>query len=238
MKLNTLLIAIFTLLVSTAAVAAENFDIGKDGILLSVSSRAEASRVPDVANISAGVVTEDVDSEKALRKNAEEMEKLMAAIKKAGIADKDVQTSGINLSPRYQYHQNRKPEITGYQASNTVNIKVRDIDRLGKVLDAMAAEGANQIHGPSFEIGEPEPVYDEARRKALKQAQARAETYADALGMKVRRILSISENGSDGPPRPMMRMEMATAKADTTTPVAPGETTLAVNLDLMFELGK
>ncbi|MGL6160359.1 SIMPL domain-containing protein [Microbulbifer sp.] len=238
MKLNTLLIAIFALFVSTTAAAADNFDIGKDGVLLSVSSRAEASRAPDVADISAGVVTEDKDSNKALRQNAEQMDKLMAAIKQAGIADKDVQTSGISLSPRYQYHQNRKPEITGYRASNTVNIKVRDIDRLGKVLDAMAAEGANQINGPSFEIGEPEAVYDEARRKALKQAQARAETYADALGMKVRRILSISENGSAGPPRPMMRMEMATAKADTATPVAPGETTLSVNLDLMFELGK
>jgi hypothetical protein len=224
--------------IALPALAAEGINIGKDGLLLSVSSHAEASRVPDTANISAGVVTEDANSNNAMRKNAEQMSKLMAAIKKTGIAEKDVQTSGISLHPQYRYRENSQPQITGYQASNTVNIKVRDIAGLGKVLDALAAEGANQIHGPSFEIGEPEPVFNEARRKALDQAQARAKVYADALGMKVRRIVSISENGSGGIPRPMVHMEMAAARDSKSTPVAPGETTLSVNLELVFELGK
>src|SRR3546814_2346600 len=94
--------------------------------------------------------------------------------------------------------------ITGYQASNTVSIKVREIDKLGEVLDALVASGANQVNGPSFEIDQPEAVYDEARRAALEKAQQRARMYAKSLGMEVRRIVSISEGGGFQPPRPMM----------------------------------
>ncbi len=209
-----------------------------DGTLLSVSASAEASRVPDVATISAGVVTQAADGKAAMRQNAEQMSKVMAAIEKAGIADKDVQTSGINLSPQYRYVENQAPTITGYQASNTVNVKVRDITRLGDVLDALAAQGSNQISGPAFGIDEPEPVYDEARLDALKKAQARAETYAKALGMRVRRIVSINEGGrSDFNPRPMMAMSKSMDQMES-TPVQPGETTLSVNLDVVFELGR
>ncbi|SHE79367.1 hypothetical protein SAMN04487965_0667 [Microbulbifer donghaiensis] len=206
------------------------------GTLVSISASGEASKVPDTANISAGVVTEAEDSEKAMRDNAEQMDKLLKAIKKAGIDDKDVQTSGISLSPRYDYQQGQKPQITGYMARNTVNIKVREMEKLGDVLDDLAAAGANQIHGPNLEIGEPEPVMAEARKQALAKAQARAEDYAKSLDMKVRRIVSVSESGSVGIPRPMMRAEMAAAKDSVSTPVAPGETTLTVNLDLVFEL--
>src|SRR5690606_2725660 len=109
-------------------------------------------------------------------------------------------------NPQYKYAENQPPTITGYQASNTVSIKVREIDRLGKVLDALVASGANQINGPSFEIDEPEAVYDEARRAALEQAQQRAKMYADSLGMQVKRIVSISEGGGFQPPRPMVMM--------------------------------
>ncbi|WP_323844693.1 SIMPL domain-containing protein [Microbulbifer magnicolonia] len=206
------------------------------GTLVSISASGEASKVPDIANISAGVVTEAEDSEQAMRANATQMDKLLKAIKQAGIDDKDVQTSGISLSPRYHYQQDRKPQITGYVAHNTVSIKVRKLEKLGETLDQLAATGANQIHGPSLEIGEPEPVMAEARQQALDKARARAETYAKALGMKVRRIVSVSESGSGGVPRPMMRAEMAAAKDSAGTPVAPGETTLTVNLDLVFEL--
>ena len=207
-----------------------------DGTLLSVSAQAQASRVPDVATISTGVVTQAVDGNTAMRQNAEQMAKVMAAIKAAGIADKDIQTSGINLSPQYRYVENEAPKITGFQASNTVNVKVRDIAKLGKVLDALAANGSNQINGPTFEIDQPEPVYDEARLAALAKAKARAETYAKALGLRVRRIVSISEGGGGGfQPMPMMRM--SAKSADMETQVAPGETTLSVNLDVVFELG-
>jgi uncharacterized protein YggE len=209
-----------------------------DGTLLSVSAQAEAKRVPDVATISAGVVTQAADANAAMRANATQMDKVMAAIRAAGIAERDIQTSGVNLNPQYKYVENQAPAITGYQASNTVNLKVRDIAKLGKVLDALVASGANQVNGPSFEIDQPEAVYDEARRAALEKAQARASMYAKALGLRVRRIVSISEGGGFQPPMPMPMMAMARGKAEADTAVSPGETTLTANLDVVFELGQ
>ena len=208
-----------------------------DGTLLSVSSRAEARKAPDIATFSAGVVTQAADGNAALRQNAEQMNRVLAAIKAAGVADKDVQTSGISLNPQYRYEENQPPRITGYQASNTVNVKLREVAKMGKVLDALVASGANQVNGPSFGIDDPEPLYDRARLDALKAARARAETYAGALGVRVRRIVSISEGGASMP-SPMPRMAMMKAEAYDSTPVAAGESSVSVNLDVVFELGR
>ncbi|CAN5598618.1 SIMPL domain-containing protein [soil metagenome] len=207
-----------------------------DGTLLSVSAQAEASRVPDVATLSTGVVTQGGDANAALRANAAQMAKVMAAIRAAGIQEKDVQTSGINVNPQYRYIENQMPTITGYQASNTVSLKVRDVGKLGQVLDALVASGANQVNGPYFEIDQPEAVYDEARRAALDKAQRRAEMYAKSLGMRVRRIVSISEGGGFMQPMPMMKA-MAMDRQES-SPVSPGQTTLSASLDVVFELGR
>lgn len=208
-----------------------------DATLLSVSAQAEARRAPDIATISAGVVTQAADGNTAMRQNAEQMTRVLAAVKAAGVADKDVQTSGINLNPQYRYEENQPPRITGYQASNTVSLKLRDVSKMGKVLDALVASGANQINGPSFGIDDPEPLYDQARLEALKRAQARAATYAETLGLRVRRIVSISEGGG-GMPSPIPRMAMMKAESDSSTPVAAGESSVSVQLDVVFELGR
>ncbi len=211
-----------------------------DGTLVSVQAHAEATRVPDIATVSAGVVTQAADANAAMRANAAEMDKVMAAIRAAGIAERDIQTSGINLNPQYRYAENQPPAITGYQANNTVSLKVRDIGKLGKVLDALVASGANQVNGPMFEIDEPEAAYDEARRAALAKAQARAKMYADALGLRVRRIVSIDEGGGFQPPVPMPVMALARAEKGVAydTAVSPGESTLSANLSVVFELGR
>lgn len=212
--------------------------VGVNGTLLNVSSNAEATRIPDVARISAGVVTQAVDSNSALRANAQQMDKVMAAVKKSGIAERDVQTSGVNLNPQYKYEDNKAPQIVGYQASNTVNIKVRDISKLGQVLDTLAAQGANQINGPMFSIDQPEPVYDQARMDALKKAQVRAETYAKALNLRVVRIVSIDETNNGGF-QPMAVLSAAPRAAkEFNSPISPGETTLSVTLNVVFELGR
>lgn len=219
--------------------SATGYAVAADSTLLSVSATAEASRVPDIATISTGVVTQAADANAAMRANAQQMDKVREAIKAAGIADRDVQTSGINLHPQYRYAENQPPTITGYQATNTVNVKVRDLTKLGKVLDAFVASGANQVNGPSFEIDKPDEAYDEARLAALKKAQARAKTYADALGLQVRRIVSVSEGGGSLPrPMPMMRAMAADAGMAKETSVSPGETTLSVSIDVVFELGR
>lgn len=214
------------------------YAIPADGTLLSVSSQAEAKRVPDVATLSAGVVTQAADANSALRQNAEQMTRVVAAIKAAGINERDVQTSGISLQPQYRYVENQAPVITGYQASNNVNLKVREIGKLGKIMDVLVAQGANQINGPSFEIDKPEPAYDEARRAALDKAKARAAMYAEALDLRVRRIVSVNEGGGGfHPPMPMMAMAKA-ERMQADTPVSPGENTLSVSLDVVFELSK
>jgi len=230
-------LALGTLTMTASAQSTTHQAAPSDGTLLSISAQAEASRAPDIATLSTGVVTQAADANAAMRANAEQMATLMQAIKAAGIAERDVQTSGINLSPQYRYAENQPPTITGYQASNTVNLKVRDIGKLGQVLDALVASGANQINGPTFEIEDAESVQDLARADALKKAQARAEIYAASLGMRVRRIVSISEGGGFPQPRPMMAMR-AMADSAQATSVSPGETTLSANLDVVFELGR
>ena len=212
--------------------------VPSDGTLLSVAAQAEARRTPDIANVSAGVVTQAADANAAMRENAAQMAKVVAAIRAAGVAERDVQTAGVNLNPQYRYAENQPPVITGYQASNTVNVVVRDIAKLGRILDALVATGANQVNGPTFDIDKKDPVYDEARRAALDKARQRADMYAQALGLRVRRIVSIDETGGMGIPRPVPMMAMAKMERDVATPISPGENVLSVNLDVVFELGK
>ena len=223
---------------SSQSQTSNSYGMAIDGTLLAVSASADAKRVPDVASISTGVVTQAADANAAMRANAAQMDKVMKAIRAAGIAERDIQTSGISLNPQYKYTDNAPPTITGYQASNTVSVRVRDLSKLGRVLDTLVEQGANQVNGPSFEVDKPDEAYDEARLGALKKARARAQTYADALGLKVRRIVSISEGGASMPrPVPMMRAMASDAMMEKETSVAPGETTLSVNLDVVFELG-
>ena len=210
--------------------------IAADATVLSISASAQASATPDVALISAGGVTQHADSNTALRNNAEQMQRVMSALKAAAIAERDIQTSGISLSPQYLYAENQPPQIQGYQASNTLNIKVRNLARLGQVLDALAAQGANQINGPSFAIDQPEPLYQQARLDALRQARTQADTYASALGLKVRRVISLSEGNHNPAPMPVMAMRSA-AKAEMDTPIAAGQSSVQVQLDVVYELG-
>ena len=213
--------------------------VSSDGTLLSVSAEATSKRVPDVATISTGVVTRGADSNTAMRQNAERMAKVMAALKGAGIAERDIQTAGVSLNPQYHYEQNQPPRITGYEARNTVSVKVRDLAKLGKIMDTLVAQGANELNGPSFEVDKPDEAYDEARRAALEKAQARAEMYAKTLGLKVRRIVSIDETGGGfRPPMPMMRAMSVEAKGMADTAISPGESSLGVTLNIVFELGR
>jgi uncharacterized protein YggE len=165
------------------------------------------------------------------------MERVRAALKRAGIEDRDIQTSSINLNPEYQYDQNRPPRLTGYRATNTVNVKFRDLKRTGAILDALVAEGANQINGPSLTIDKPEAALDEARTKAIANGRARADLYASALGMRVVRLISVSEGGGYNVPPPMpMMAQMAERGAAADSKIDPGTQQLQVNVSMSFEL--
>ena len=126
-----------------------------EGTLLNISANAEATRVPDVATLSAGVVTQAADGNSAMRQNAQQMDKVLAAIKAAGIAERDVQTSGVSLNPQYRYADNEAPKITGYQASNTVSLKVRDIAKLGRCWTRWPRRAPTRSTGPASRSTSP-----------------------------------------------------------------------------------
>jgi len=228
---NMMIVVLLGLAVPAAAQTAPSQAV--TGTRLDVAATGEVTRVPDIVRISAGVVTQAPSATEALRQNAERMARVRAALRRAGIADRDIQTSSLSLQPDYRYAENQPPQLTGYRAGNEVNVRFRDIANSGRILDALVAEGANQINGPMLGLDRPEAALDEARTQALANARARAELYARALGMRVKRILFISETGGAPPPMPMARMMAA---QDSATQIAPGEQTLSVSLTVGFEL--
>lgn len=235
-RLLTLAAAAAALPMTAAAqVAMPAAPAASEGTLLDVVAEGEASRVPDIATIRAGVVTQAATAAEALAANARQMARVLAALKAAGVAERDVQTATISLSPQYRYAENQPPVITGYQAANSVSVKFRDIARSGAILDALVKQGANQIDGPNLSIDRIEAAEDEARIDAVKRARARADLYAKALGMRVERLVSVSEAPDGGDPRPIPMM-MARAEAKDSTQVVPGEQRVGVTVRVRFLL--
>lgn len=218
-----------------APAAAQTANAAVAGTRLDVVATGEVTRVPDVVRINAGVVTQAPTAAEAIRQNAARMATVRAALARAGIADRDIRTSNVSLQPDYRYAEDQPPQLTGYRASNEVNVRFRDIAASGAILDALVAQGANQINGPMLEIERPETALDEARTAAIANARARAELYARTLGMRVVRIISVSEPGAvQAPPVPVLRMQANAA--DASTEIAPGEQVLSVSLTVSFEL--
>lgn len=214
--------------------------------VLTVSADGKSTRTPDLAVFSAGVTTQAKTASAALSENAERMNAVIAALKASGIAERDIQTSNLSVNP--VYGQPRADEngnvvgdavIIGYQATNQVEVKQRKIGNYGKTIDTLVGAGANQVSGPSFQLDEPDAASDEARIEAMKKARARAELYAKAAGLTVKRILTISESGGYSP-QPMVmfaRAEKMMASA-TPSPVSAGEVQVGANVTVTFELGQ
>jgi uncharacterized protein YggE len=205
------------------------------GTRLDISATGEVTRLPDIATLSAGVVTQAASAAAAMADNARRMAAATAALRKAGIADKDIRTATLSLQPQYRYADNQPPVITGYQASNQLSVTFHDVTKAGAILDTLVGQGVNQISGPDFAIEHPEAALDEARTQAIGTAQTRAQLYAKAAGLSVKRIVSISESSAEAglPPRPMMMMARAKS-ADTE--LAPGDQKLSVSVQVTFEL--
>ena len=206
------------------------------GTRLDVVATGDVTRVPDLVRINAGVVTQAPTAVEAIRQNAARMEAVRAALRAAGIAERDIQTSTLNLNPNYRYAENQPPQLVGYQAINEVSVRFRDIANTGRILDALVAQGANQISGPMLMIEEPEAALDEARTEALARARARADFYARNLGMRVGRVLSVSEASMGFMPPGRVGMARGMAANESATQIVPGEQTLNVSLTVSFEL--
>lgn len=225
---------VLPLLLAAAPLAAQTAPVPTT---LSISADSKVERAPDVADMSAGVVTQAKTAAEAMRGNAEQMTAVIAALKRAGVADRDVQSSSLSLQPQYRYQDGQAPVLTGYQASNQVSVRVRKLADMGRVIDTLVAAGANQVNGPNFRVDKPDAALDEARAAAVAKARARAELYAKAAGMHVARILSIAETGGGEPPiHPVPMYARAMSKVAADTPVAPGEVELNAGVNVVFEL--
>lgn len=203
---------------------------------VSVSASGHMSATPDVAAINTGVLTEASTAREAMNANSAAMAKLIEGIKAQGIDPKDIRTIGINVNPRYSTPRDGRPAvITGYSANNQVRIIVRDLKRLGEVLDAALSLGATQMGGISFEVSQAETLKDEARKSAMANARRRAELYAAASGTSIGNVIAISEDMQVDGPRPVF-MGRAKATASAAVPVEVGSMELEATVHVTWSL--
>jgi uncharacterized protein YggE len=210
------------------------FEPGK----LYLNATGEVAAAPDMARVDASVVAEADNASQAMADQRERMSAVMTALIDAGVAEADIQTSGLSLSPIYGSYDRQQngqgPRITGYRASNRVTVTARDLTLVGPTLDALVEAGANDIGNIMFDFEDSTELLNDARRDAVAQLLERAQLYADAADMRIGRILEMNESGGY---RPMMQREATRAfSADAATPVAPGEMSLTVNVSATFEI--
>lgn len=202
---------------------------------ITVMGTGQVSAAPDMAQISAGVVSESPRAADAVKAANAAMQKVLAALDAAGIEKKYVQTSRFDVSPVYSDGVARggRPTVTGYRASNQVQVEVHGVEKVGAVLDALVGAGANELGGIRFDIADPAPLVDEARRKAIADARRKAELYATAAGVTIGRVIGIDEAGGGGPvPVAYGRMMAEAAPA----PVAPGQLDLSASVTVTFAI--
>lgn len=203
---------------------------------ITVTGEGHAEAAPDLATVSLGVTTQGKTAGEAMEANSTALSAVVARLKEAGVADRDVQTSNLSLNPNWQQSDGSQAAvIAGYVATNVLTVRVRALETLGEVLDAVITDGANTLNGISFGLDDPEPVLDKARLEAVRAAKARAALLVGAAGVKLGRVLSISEGGGYVPPMPMpmYRMEADMAKA---VPVEGGEVGLMASVTMVFEI--
>ena len=230
MRISRVLICAFVIaaaaLAPFSAQAAERIDK-----LVTVTGEGTASAVPDNAVIRLGVSSQGKTARAASDANAKEMTVVLAAIKDSGVADRDIQTTSLSLQPQYEPNKTGAPRLIGFQANNQVTVKIRDIGALPTVLDRAIAAGANEMSGIEFVVSEQTKLLDKARAAAIADAHRKAELYANAAGMKVGRVMAISEEGAAPQPRPYQAM-----RAGAAAPIAPGEQMLRAVVTVSYEL--
>jgi uncharacterized protein YggE len=244
MKSAFALMALTASSLPVVAVAQTSVTLAETAPVVTLNITETVESAPDMATVGTGVQSRAMTAAQAMADNATQMTSLINALTKAGIARKDIQTSGINLSPQYDYSGRNPdgtqspPKFMGYEASNQLTVKLRDIKTVGSLLDKMVAAGATNLSGPTFTIADPTPLVVQARAAALKSARQQADFYAQSTGYRSARLLSIAENSSpDRPPMPMMAMRMKGEMA-ADTPVEPGQVSSAVTLTVQYALEK
>lgn len=198
-----------------------------------ITGHGEANVPPDLALLTVGIVTEGATAREALDLNNAAMRQAVDLIKQTGIADRDLQTARISVQPRYAQENNRRQRITGAQASNQLTVRVRDLAKVGDILDRAVSLGANSVSGPVFGLQNPETAQDAARKAAIADARRRASLAAEALGLRLGRVVLVEEPDEDARPIAVMRAAPAPAAA---APVEAGETTVRASVRVTWEL--
>jgi uncharacterized protein len=198
--------------------------------LITVTGEATIAVAPEAAVIRIGVSSQDKTAREASDTNAKQMTAVLSAIKSNGVADRDIQTSRLSLQPQYDPNKTGPAHLTGFQATNQVTVKIRDIDKLPTLLDRAIASGANEMSGIEFVVLEQSKLLDRARGDAIADAHRKAELYAKAAGAKLGHVVAITEEGSASPPRPMQTMRAGAV------PIERGEQTLKAIVTVSYEL--
>jgi uncharacterized protein YggE len=200
-----------------------------------VSGTGRVSVTPDVADLRLGVSVGRPTVERARADAASTMDAILAAVDAAGVPRRDVRTSMLSIQPRYDYRDGRAPTLTGYELANVVEVTVRDLDRLGDVVDGTLKAGATSMDGLSFRIADPAPAEREARVQAMAAARASADVLAEAAGLEIVGVSDIVEGLADRPPMPFAKGErMALMAADASTPVEAGSLEVAVSVTVTY----
>lgn len=211
---------------------------------LSITSAGEVTRAPDIAYVTAGVENEAKTAKEAMAANSRSMNAVMKALKAAGVADKDIQTTNFSLNSRYDYVKGKDDSVpgrqvlAGYIASNLVTAKVTKLDSLGTTLDALVSAGSNSVNDVRFALDNTKPARDEASKLAMQSAIQRANLYAEAAGYKVARIVSINESYQTFEARPKAMMVRSMAADGAPPPMAAGELNFSTSVTVLFELKK
>ena len=240
---NRFIIALLLATPATAALAQANNANGPvvvepTGPVVTLAVTESVDAAPDKATVNTGVETRALTARDAMAQNAAKIDQLIATLLKAGIERKDIQTSGINLSPQYDYNnrkENEGPRFIGYQANNMLTVVIRKLDKAGDTIDAMVNAGATNINGPAFGITDTSRLEDQARAKAVKTAASRATFYAQAAGYRSARLLAISEAGEPTPPVMFADARMVAAPAPATK-IEPGQLSTSITLNFRYML--
>lgn len=201
---------------------------------ITVTGEGRVSAAPDMAILRLGVSREARKASDAMRAASEAAAAVLAQIKISGIAPRDVQTANVSLSPRWDHSKNNAPRVVGYVASNDLTVRVRDLSSLGGLMDGVVSDGANQMNGLSFAIAEPRPLQDQARQEAVADARAKAELLAEAAGVVLGPVMTISEGGGARPPIAMARGAMM----ESAVPIAAGELDVRINVSVIFSIAE
>jgi len=230
-------VPLFAASILATPIAAAEIQIPVTGPVVELTVTESVKAKPDIATISTGVTRIAPTAIEAMRLNAEQMTAVIARIKTLGIAEDDIQTSGIQLFAQNEYSEREQRAVfRGYMASNRVNVILRKVDDAGRLLDALVAAGATDINGPEFALEDNKGALAQARKAAVRQATEQAREYASAAGYSNVRLLEINETvSSQPPPMPYVRAEVQNAAAKV-TPVEPGLVSNAVTVTVKYEM--